>query len=253
MLPIQLSDPQRVSMGNDWFELADPNHFWIQWRFRVLRRMIGSHLKPETRILEIGCGNGLVMWQMENILKIVPDGCDLNFKALESMMPVNGNVFLYDIFELNQKLVGQYDLVIMMDVLEHIENDLSFLITSLNYLKPGGWIVIGSPAHQRLYSVYDRVVGHVRRYEKKDFVRLFESTGLQNPQICYWGMLMLPMLWLRKKYIRLIEEDKVIRSGFKPPNAFINRLMLVLMKAETRLFPTVPAGISLIAAGQKMY
>lgn len=249
---IQLSFPQKVSMGNEWFELSDPGHFWVQWRFSVLQRFIEPHLGPSSRILEIGCGNGLIMWQMEHVLKLISDGCDLNAAALKDMLPVSGQVFLYDIFDFNPLLTGQYDLVMMLDVLEHIEDDRSFLQAALQYLRPGGWLVTSVPAHPGLFSVYDRHVGHVRRYVKQDFSRLLSEAGLQNIQVSYWGMAMLPMLWLRKWMMKFVQNDKVIQAGFKPPHTLFNRFMLMLMHAETRLIRNTPSGISLMAAGQKI-
>jgi SAM-dependent methyltransferase len=251
MALIQLSQYQEVSMGNDWFELADPNHFWIQWRFQILRRLIGNTIKPGTGILEIGCGNGLVMWQMEKYFQVFPDGCDLNKKALETMMPVHGKVYLYDIFDLHPDLLGRYDIVMMLDVLEHIKDDHSFMQTASRYLKPGGLMLVGVPAHPGLFSEYDRLVGHVRRYRRKELRRVFESAGFLNPEIHNWGLSMLPLIFIRKIYLRYIAEEKVISSGFKPPHPLVNRLMLALMRAETRLFRRVPAGISLMAAGRE--
>lgn len=238
-------------MGNEWFELADPNHFWIQWRFQVLRRLVGKCLKPESKILEIGCGNGLVMWQMEKILNVVPDGCDLNVQALEAMMPVSGKVYQYDIFDLNPELGGHFDIVMMLDVLEHIDDDRIFLQTAMKYLKPGGLMVVGVPAHPQLFSKYDRLVGHIRRYEREELMKLFHVTGLQDTEVCFWGFSMLPMLWLRKIYLGIIADHKVIKSGFKPPNTIFNRLMLALMHTEMGFLRCMPSGISLMAVGRK--
>lgn len=247
---IQLSDPQKVSMDASWYELADPYHFWIQWRFRILEKLIAPHLNPAVKILEIGCGNGIVMSQIEDHCKVIPDGCDLNPQALRDMIPVSGKVFLYDIFDLNPDLVGQYDMVLILDVLEHIKDDSSFLGTAMKYLKPGGWMVAGVPAHQKLFSSYDRLMGHVRRYEEHEFRWLFHSVGLQEIKTSFWGFSMLPLLWLRKVLLSVSDDKTVITRGFKPPHPLFNRLMLYLMKAETTMFSTVPAGISLMATGR---
>ncbi len=238
-------------MGNDWFELADPGHFWIQWRFQVLRQLIAGHLKPETRVLEIGCGNGLVMWQMEKFLNVVSDGCDLNVQALEAIMPVSGKVYLYDIFDLNPELVGHFDIVMMLDVLEHIDDDRLFLQTAMKYLKPGGLMVVGVPAHQKLFSKYDRLMGHFRRYERKELRQLFQSAGLQDMEVCFWGFSILPIMWLRKIYLSYIADKEVVKSGFKPPHPLFNRLMLAVMSLETAIFRRAPGGISLMAVAKR--
>ena len=58
----------------------------------------------------------------------------------------------------------QFDTVIYIDVLEHIEDDRGELETALARLRPGGRIVVLSPAYQSLYSEFDRAIGHFRRY-----------------------------------------------------------------------------------------
>lgn len=60
-----------------------------------------------------------------------------------------------------------FDTVIYVDVLEHIEDDRGELAAALARLRPGGRIVVLSPAYQFLYSEFDRAIGHFRRYKAK--------------------------------------------------------------------------------------
>lgn len=62
----------------------------------------------------------------------------------------------------------QADTIIYIDVIEHIEDDISELHTAASYLKPGGVLAILVPAHQYLYSNFDKSIGHYRRYSRKD-------------------------------------------------------------------------------------
>ena len=57
-------------------------------------------------------------------------------------------------------MLRAYDLLLLMDVIEHVEDDLEFIRVSLEHLKPGGIIAINVPAHMKLYSRYDEVAGH---------------------------------------------------------------------------------------------
>jgi SAM-dependent methyltransferase len=59
-----------------------------------------------------------------------------------------------------------FDTIIYIDVLEHIENDRAELKLSLSHLKPGGFLIVLSPAHQWLYTPFDEAIGHHRRYNK---------------------------------------------------------------------------------------
>jgi len=59
-----------------------------------------------------------------------------------------------------------FDTIIYIDVLEHIANDREELKASCFHLKPGGFLVVLSPAHQSLYTPFDEAIGHHRRYNK---------------------------------------------------------------------------------------
>lgn len=70
-----------------------------------------------------------------------------------------------------------FDTILYIDVLEHIENDRAELAAAARRLRPGGSLIVLSPAHQWLYSPFDRAIGHVRRYSLRDRARL-RPTGM---------------------------------------------------------------------------
>ncbi|MEI6697058.1 MAG: methyltransferase domain-containing protein [Bacteroidota bacterium] len=249
----QLSSSKQVSMSDEWYELTDFNHFWIKWRFIIAQKLLKPSLSTETKILEIGCGNGLVMWQFEKGLGLIIEGCDLNLFALENRLNISGKVFLYDIFDLHPNLLGKYDIVLLLDVLEHIDDDSVFLKTALEYLKPGGQIVVGVPAHQYLFSKYDLIVGHKRRYNSQQLNLLLKSANLVDVESRYWGFSLLPLALLRKIHLKFLRDNKVIRNGFKPPHRFFNWVFIILMKIETTVFEKVTNGISIIVIGRKPF
>ena len=60
-----------------------------------------------------------------------------------------------------------YDTVLYIDVLEHIEGDRQELARAAGLLRSGGHAIVLSPAHQFLYSPFDKAIGHYRRYDRK--------------------------------------------------------------------------------------
>jgi SAM-dependent methyltransferase len=66
----------------------------------------------------------------------------------------------------------QFDTIIYIDVLEHIENDREELSQAASHLRPGGHIIVVSPAHQRLFSPFDAAIGHLRRYNRPTLRRV---------------------------------------------------------------------------------
>jgi SAM-dependent methyltransferase len=71
---------------------------------------------------------------------------------------------------------GTFDTVLYVDVLEHIEEDRAELERSAALLKPDGHLVVIAPAHQFLYSAFDRAIGHHRRYSRSDLLSLTPAT-----------------------------------------------------------------------------
>lgn len=73
----------------------------------------------------------------------------------------------------------QGDAVILMDVLEHFEDDLNFLTKSATLVKPGGFLIIKVPAQSALYSAMDQASGHFRRYDPEGLRQLAEAANLE--------------------------------------------------------------------------
>ena len=77
-----------------------------------------------------------------------------------------------------------FDCVLYLDVLEHIQDDRSQIEQAVRLVRPGGHIVILSPAHQWLFSEFDKSIGHVRRYNKRS-LRSLEPPGWIEKKLAY--------------------------------------------------------------------
>lgn len=245
-----LSQPQAVSMGEEWFRFATADHFWMQWRHCLLVRALSRAGGEVRNVLDIGCGHGIAREMLEHDLGIAVDGCDLNRSALEMAKPGKGRLFVYNILEQEPSLLERYDAVLLLDVIEHIDDDAAFVRAALRHLRPGGIVAINVPASMMLFSDYDRAVGHVRRYTPDGLRKLLGSCGVAVQGVQPWGLLMIPLLLVRKTLLRRAKRANTIRTGFAPPNA-VSRLLLHSMKTvETRLPFRVPFGTSILAWGR---
>lgn len=97
-----------------------------------------------------------------------------------------------------------FDSILYIDVIEHIENDAEELLRARDLLRPGGHLIILVPAHQWLYSPFDKAIGHYRRYNKKR-LRTVIPGGMKQEQLCYLDSIGLyaslsNKLLLRKDY-----------------------------------------------------
>jgi SAM-dependent methyltransferase len=78
----------------------------------------------------------------------------------------------------------QFDTIIYIDVLEHIENDKDELATAAECLSNGGRIIVLSPAHQWLFSPFDAAIGHFRRYDRS-MLRSISPCGMSLEHLVY--------------------------------------------------------------------
>jgi len=247
-----LTQPEAVSMEDEWFEIANPEHFWVQWRYEFFKSFVGETELKGKHFFEVGCGHGLIINQIEVEFDSIVDGCDLNEYALNKIQNNKGELFCYNIFQQEKNFKNHYDGLILFDVVEHIADDLEFLRSSLFHVKSGGLVTVNVPAYQAFYSRYDTVLGHQRRYTKKMLHDLFQEAGLTDIRVAYWGFSMLPALVARKILLTLRPRTDVAQNGFKPPSESINSLFKRMMKAELKLMKKPFMGTSVMALGRKI-
>ncbi len=250
---IVLSSAEQVSMADEWFDIATADHFWMEWRFRVIEQNLirESIMGSDKQFFEIGCGHGQFMKQGESRLKMAIDGCDLNVFALDKINSISGHAYMYNIFDKHPDMLNKYDGIFLLDVIEHIDDDAAFLRTALDHAKESGIVIINVPALSLLFSKYDTAAGHKRRYSKESLQALLLQVGIEPIRIQYWGLSLLPVVWVRKIYLKFVSAHEVIEKGFKPGNTLINKIFKLLMKIELRVFANPILGTSLIAIGRK--
>ena len=241
-----LSPAIQVNMDNAYFEMASLDHFWIRRRLETLQSLWGGPAK-DIRLGDVGCGNGVVLQQFLDAYGVAGDGFDLNEVALKRAVYVRGRVFFYNIHDRLADFRGLYDVIILFDVIEHIEDDKAFLESVLAHLRPNGTILLNVPAHQALFSKYDSAQGHQRRYDISQLRQLSEATGLRIEAWTYWGFMYLPILWLRKKILdrSTLTPSEILSRGFSPGSSLVNSLLYTLGRME--ICPNSLAGTSLMA------
>jgi len=133
-----------------------------------------SHLKPHLvgDVLEVGAGIGgtarvLCDGRQKSWSMLEPDAGlagQLAESIREQPLPARQELRVGTTLDLDSQ---RYDCVLYMDVIEHIEFDHEELQRAANLLNPGGALVILVPAHQWLYTPFDRAIGHFRRYSRR--------------------------------------------------------------------------------------
>jgi len=253
-----LSPAAAIAFPDQWYEIMDVRHFWMKWRTRAFLgqcKALSIPTETPSSVLEIGCGHGILRQMLETATKWTIDGVDLNAGALSHSAPGRGRTALYNIHDRVPELAARFDAIILFDVIEHIDDPVSFLMSALYHLKPGGYVFINVPALQSLYSKFDVAVGHYRRYTKRTLEAELAKAGVRKIDDRYWGLTMLPLLVLRKLWLSLRSENPgsgatVVQRGVLPPGKLADAVLTGIMQAETSVIANPPLGTSLLYVGQ---
>ncbi|KRC81029.1 class I SAM-dependent methyltransferase [Sphingomonas sp. Root241] len=225
----------------------DTTHWWYRARRDILADYLTrwGGLPGDARILEIGCGTGhnLPMLAQFGEIDAIEIDETAGAKASERLGKPVGTSPLP---ELVGVAPGSYDLVAVLDVIEHVEDDVAALKAIATALKPGGKILITVPAHQWMWSAHDVVNHHKRRYSKAGFEALLAKAGLQGRKLGYFNSLLFPVAVAARFAGKLMGKDD---SDDSPPPKPLNTLFEGIFRLERHMVGRVPLppGLSLIA------
>lgn len=206
---------------------------------------------PRLRVCELGCGTGGNLVGIADHHEVV--GIECSPQALAYARQTLGDRVRYGRLPHEIDLPRQsFDVVLMTDVLEHIEDDASAANAALRLLKPGGIVVATVPAYQWLYSPRDAWHHHFRRYSKRRFARLWKSEHAEPLLLSYYNTLLFPAAAAVRLAGKLAPHRRPgdLSIPARPLNEFLARLM----GSERNLLgrAPMPFGLSLVAVIRKV-
>ena len=228
----------------------DSTHWWYRARRDILADYLTRYgkLPGEARILEIGCGTGhnlpmLAGFGTVDAIEIDPAAREI---ASERLGKPVGAAPLPELPGIER---GAYDLIAVLDVVEHIEDDVAALAAMKSCLKPGGKILIAVPAHQWMWSAHDVVNHHHRRYSKATLVSAIEKAGLAPRKLTYFNSLLFPLAAAARIAGRLTGRDD---SDDSPPPAPLNKAFEAIFRLERHLVGRAPMtpGVSIVTLAE---
>jgi SAM-dependent methyltransferase len=162
-------------------------------------RRIVAGLPPGYRLLEIGCGSGLLLQGLERVcsegyvfgMDMHPEGLRLVRKRCECPLLCG------DLFE--PPFSKPFDVIGAFDVIEHLSDDGEALRVLHSLLAPGGALLLTVPAHERLWSYFDEFCGHFRRYSPGGLRQAVERSGFQVEYLTEYMSLLFPLIWIGRR------------------------------------------------------
>ena len=147
--------PIPLEANHDWW--------WYVAKRKLLKFLIDKKIKEKkfNHILEIGPGLGNNIQLLKSLGSVDVLETEQEFiKYLKQNLGNQIDKFYYDLNNIEKK----FDLIVMLDVLEHIENSQEFMENLKKYINTNGIIIIGVPAYVSLWSNHDKELKHFRRY-----------------------------------------------------------------------------------------
>lgn len=219
-------------------------HYWAQARHRILLRQIEQQLgsQRDATVLDIGCGRGITVDYLRS-QGIQAQGCELGRPS-----PISAAVAPYlhigvDAFTLDEGLRQSVKVILLLDVLEHMEQPREFLAECGRRFPACDRVIITLPARQEIWSNYDEYYGHFLRYDAQSVGRLVPDAWQLTSQSYFFHLLYVPA--------RLMSALGMPRSvdvaAPAPKTRWAHKALGVLFDWEARLCPSFVPGTSILA------
>lgn len=229
----------------DQFESIYPpgveRNYWSKARVYIIKDFLRKQGLKRKRMLEIGCGRGIVLKELRLAgfdsfgVELAPVSVDEDLK---------GNLFSGIGFEeLDLKLRESVEVILLFDVIEHIEDDLAFL-KKINIAFPNlSHVVMTVPARMELWSNFDVYCGHFRRYTGETLRQLITAAGCVPLSTSYFFHSLFLPAWL---YTVLKLQRATSMRVPKKFESIVHAWLALVFFIEYKVVPTFVWGSSLI-------
>jgi SAM-dependent methyltransferase len=225
----------------------EATHWWFAGRRAILGTLIPRLLagRPAPRILEVGCGSGGNLGLLSRFGRLDAVEHDADARALaraRSGIDVRPSTLPGELPVAD----AAYDLVALLDVLEHVERDCEALRTIGRKLTPDGRLLITVPAMPWLWSAHDVAHHHYRRYTRASLATAIRAAGLEVERIGYFNALLFPLA-VAGRLAKRVRGDATADDRL-PPRP-VNALLQAVFTAERHLIGRLPfpGGLSVYA------
>ena len=225
----------------------DSSHWWFTARRRILDGLIERVVRPpnNARILELGAGTGHNLAMLSRFGTVEASELDPVARGIASER-LGREVKEAALPDLSMFPAESYDLIALLDVLEHVPDDKGSLAAIMARLKPGGALLLTVPANPWMWSAHDVAHHHHRRYRKAEIEKLALEAGYEIELLSPFNSLLFPPIAAVRLIGKLTGKDD---SDDAMPGALVNWTLDAVFGLERSLIGRVPMpfGVSLVA------
>ena len=239
-----------------YLEMAqvEGEHWWFRGRRTIIESLIKKMSLPSSaRLMEVGCGTGGNLRLLSRFGEV--SAFDMNETACafaRTQCPAATIRQGHCPDNIPYSKDDRFDLICLLDVLEHLTNDAAALIALHSRLAPLGRILLTVPAYPMLWSTHDEILHHHRRYRIKQLQRLLTDAGFRIERLSHFNTLLFPLAALSRIPARLFNASV---AGTTVPVKMLNAALYKIFAAERTLLSLMdlPYGVSLVAVVRPRY
>lgn len=240
-----------INMYRIFFEIQK-KHWWFVTKKSIVLNTIDRHLSKNgnIKVLDIGCGSGLMLNSLEEVGETF--GMDMSDDAINFSKEIfNGSVkkgLLPDQIPYEENM---FDLITALDVIEHVDRDIDSLRSIRSRLVSNGKVIITVPAYMFLWSAFDDLNEHKRRYTLTELNTKLVQAGFTVEKITYFNTLLFPVVFIVRMLNNLLKRDGA--SDVDMPSLPLNFILRKIFGIEKYLlrFINLPFGVSVLAVVRK--
>jgi SAM-dependent methyltransferase len=206
-------------------------HWWWRARERLILAVLERLAPPGGfgRILDVGCGDGLLFAALSGLGEV--EGVEPDAAIVSRAQTPHGRIHVRP-FDPTFQPRARYGLILMLDVLEHLDQPAAAARHAADLLEDGGVLVVTVPALRWLWTTHDVLNEHRTRYRRDELVRLLTAAGLivERSRYCF--------RWLVPAKLAVRAKERIWNGHPHPPSvppAPLNRLLYGLTRAEEAL------------------
>lgn len=227
------------------FAELEKTHWW----FVVRRRLVldqARHWAPRSAacVVEVGCGTGATL---RGLGLLFPGarvtGVEPALAALRVAVAAGSEV-VQGAFEKLPLTASSVDILLALDVLEHLDDDRAGLVEAARALRPGGRLLVTVPALPALWGPHDQLNRHRRRYARATLCDRVASAGFRVERVTYFNMLLLPIAWLERTMAKHTQRAARVEQPAPCVNGALRRIFALEQSLLRRV--DLPIGLSLL-------
>ncbi len=234
----------------------EDEYWWYVGRRRILLDLLGSHLdhggNSKPVLLDLGCGTGATLIAVGCWTRAV--GADTSPLALIACKRrgLGGRVVRCDLVAPPFR-DESFDVVMLLDVLEHMADDHEVLQEACRLLRGGGLLIVTVPAYSFIWSGEDYVSEHYRRYLRSGLKELIAGAGIHVRLSTYFNTLLFPVMVAVILFRRFCVPESRFRSNVRPLPVLMNKILTAVFSIERVLLRwlSFPYGGSILCLGVK--